>query len=214
MKEKVLEVSIFPIPNMVTFPGATVPLHVFEPRYRTMIEDSVKEERMVAVCHTKKEISPAKRNRSIKEVLTNNQATYSPRDIFCAGYCTISEKTIDGRIYMSIKMEHRVRLTKEIQTLPYRIATCSILEDQLIEHPKLKSHQSDIVSLILDLIDERAPSELSKFDKEHWSSMDPHEFSFSVFQVLRFDAELMQTILEMTNPEHRLRLISETLSNR
>lgn len=32
---------MFPLPNVWLFPGALMPLHVFEPRYRQMIEDSL-----------------------------------------------------------------------------------------------------------------------------------------------------------------------------
>ncbi|MCC6407610.1 MAG: LON peptidase substrate-binding domain-containing protein [Planctomycetes bacterium] len=32
---------MFPLPNVFLFPGALMPLHVFEPRYRQMIEDSL-----------------------------------------------------------------------------------------------------------------------------------------------------------------------------
>jgi Lon protease-like protein len=32
---------VFPLPNVFLFPGALMPLHVFEPRYRQMIEDSL-----------------------------------------------------------------------------------------------------------------------------------------------------------------------------
>src|SRR5262245_30676719 len=35
------EIPIFPLPNVVHFPGVTVPLHVFEPRYRTLVKDAV-----------------------------------------------------------------------------------------------------------------------------------------------------------------------------
>lgn len=34
-------VPLFPLPNAWLFPGAVVPLHVFEPRYRQMVEDSL-----------------------------------------------------------------------------------------------------------------------------------------------------------------------------
>jgi len=34
-------VPLFPLPNLFLFPGTVVPLHVFEPRYRQMIEDSL-----------------------------------------------------------------------------------------------------------------------------------------------------------------------------
>ena len=32
--DRLLEVALFPIPNVVAFPGVVLPLHVFEPRYR------------------------------------------------------------------------------------------------------------------------------------------------------------------------------------
>ncbi len=212
MTTKVLEVALFPIPNMVTFPGAEVPLHIFEPRYRTMVEESVENKRMVAVCHTKKQISAAKAEQSITDVLSNNQATYSPKDVFCAGYCSISDKTVDGRIYLTIKMLHRVRLGQEIQTLPYRIANCTIMKDEIADSALLGEYQSKIVSSIYELIKKKAPTEVAKFDTDEWLSLDPSEFSFSVFQVLRFEPELMQNMLEMTDPEARLKLISKTLS--
>jgi hypothetical protein len=32
-------VPLFPLPNVVLFPGTAMPLHIFEPRYRQMVED-------------------------------------------------------------------------------------------------------------------------------------------------------------------------------
>src|SRR5262249_43376062 len=32
-------IPIFPLPNVVLFPGVPLPLHVFEPRYRDMVRD-------------------------------------------------------------------------------------------------------------------------------------------------------------------------------
>ena len=34
-------VPLFPLPNVFLFPGTLMPLHIFEPRYRQMIEDSL-----------------------------------------------------------------------------------------------------------------------------------------------------------------------------
>ena len=34
-------VPLFPLPNVFLFPGTLMPLHIFEPRYRAMIEDSL-----------------------------------------------------------------------------------------------------------------------------------------------------------------------------
>jgi len=40
---------IFPLPQTVLFPGALLPLHVFEPRYRAMVRDCISGHKAVAV---------------------------------------------------------------------------------------------------------------------------------------------------------------------
>ena len=42
-------VPVFPLPNVVLFPHAIVPLHVFELRYRTLVRDALSGERLVAL---------------------------------------------------------------------------------------------------------------------------------------------------------------------
>ena len=41
------DVPMFPLPRVVFFPGTLLPLHVFEPRYREMMKDSLARERML-----------------------------------------------------------------------------------------------------------------------------------------------------------------------
>jgi Lon protease-like protein len=208
-----LDVAIFPLPNQVSFPGTVVPLHVFEPRYRKMIDESVEHERMIAVCHVKKQIGPAKKPQSIQRALNTNQASYLPQEIFSAGPCNILKRSRDGRIYVNISMRHRLKFDREIQTLPYRIASCSLLHDDPVEPSQMVDQQIDIVDMILDLIGRQAPTEVSRFNREAWLTMDPQQFSFTIFQLLRFKPELMQFILELTNPEERLQLIVKTLTD-
>ncbi len=44
-----MELSIFPLPNVVFFPHTLLPLHIFEPRYRKMLADCLTGERQLAV---------------------------------------------------------------------------------------------------------------------------------------------------------------------
>lgn len=44
-----LRLPIFPLPQVQLFPHALLPLHVFEPRYRAMVEDVLAGERLIAV---------------------------------------------------------------------------------------------------------------------------------------------------------------------
>src|SRR5450432_1995489 len=40
---------IFPLPGVVLFPGALVPLHVFEPRYRALLADCLATHKCMAL---------------------------------------------------------------------------------------------------------------------------------------------------------------------
>ncbi|MBT6793443.1 MAG: ATP-dependent protease, partial [Gammaproteobacteria bacterium] len=104
------EIALFPIPDLVAFPGHEVPLHVFEPRYRKMVADSVAAERPIGVCHTRKQIRAAPQLKTTEEALSTNQATYLPYEIFSAGPCRIIETLDDGRIHAAIEMKARYRV--------------------------------------------------------------------------------------------------------
>ncbi len=209
MAKSSIEVALFPIPGMVAFPGTIVPLHVFEPRYRQMVTDAVEQDRMIAVCHTKKEIRPAKDGQSMQDALKNNQATYQPFEVFSAGICEIIDTTADGRVYIHISMSKRLQLVHEVQTLPYRIVACSELEDvsQLVSDDELMKYQKSITDSIVKLIGKHNPAKLSEFNSDEWLELSPTEFSFKVFQLVRFDADTMQSILEATSNLERLKVV-------
>ena len=49
-----LQVPVFPLPKLVLFPGTYLPLHIFEPRYRDMLADTLAgEQRLIAVAQLK-----------------------------------------------------------------------------------------------------------------------------------------------------------------
>ena len=40
---------IFPLPNVVLFPNVFLPLHIFEPRYRQMVAESLAGDRIIGM---------------------------------------------------------------------------------------------------------------------------------------------------------------------
>ena len=42
-------VRLFPLPNLVMFPHVVQPLHIFEPRYREMMQDALAGDRLIAM---------------------------------------------------------------------------------------------------------------------------------------------------------------------
>ncbi len=216
-----ISVALFPIPNVVAFPGTVLPLHVFEPRYRQLIHDCVSDDRMVGVCHTVKTIhQPQKqqaraqtRAQTLEQALSSNQATYKPREVFSAGPCEIVETTSDGRIVAAIRVRQRLTLMDELQSLPYRIVACTALEDT--EPPTAstdsKALQASINERLIGLVETQNPELARQLSEPDWASLEPADYSFRIFQFLRFDADAMQGILEMQSAQARLETIWDVL---
>ena len=47
-------IPVFPLSNFIMFPGTTVPLNIFEPRYLQMVNESMKTHRMIGMIQPKK----------------------------------------------------------------------------------------------------------------------------------------------------------------
>ncbi len=208
------EIAIFPIPGCVTFPHTSIPLHVFEPRYRQMITDCLRDGRHLGVCDVQKEIKPAKPNQALKEALNSNQATYKPELVFSAGPCELIKTLDDGRLHLNVHLEKRYLLKNEVQTLPYMIADCKELEDYELKEPKLreaKEYQEKILNRLRALtanIEELR----AILNDEEWLPNDPAIFSFKIFGLVRIDHAHSQRILEMRNPVERLASFLEHLN--
>ena len=54
IKELPKTIPIFPLSNFIMFPGTSVPLNIFEPRYLQMINDSMKNDRIIGMVQPKK----------------------------------------------------------------------------------------------------------------------------------------------------------------
>ena len=116
-----------------------------------MVHDCVESGRKIGVCHTVKEIRPAKKQQSKEEALNQNQATYQPQAVFSAGPCEIKDVLDDGRIQASIDMVGRYRLIEEVQTLPYRVVRAERLEDCDAEEDYSEQTQH-ITALLIELL--------------------------------------------------------------
>ena len=92
------KISVFPLSNFIIFPNTSVPLNIFEPRYIQMINDSMKNERIIGMIQPKKE-------------KTNKPELFS---VGCAGKITSFNETDDGRYLIVIKGISRFKILKEI----------------------------------------------------------------------------------------------------
>ena len=209
-----VEVALFPIPDVVAFPGMVLPLHVFEPRYRQLVHDCVQDDRLVAVSHTQKTIhQPNRAPQSTEEALSSNQATYKPQEIFSAGRCEILETSSDGRLLATVTMTQRLALVEEVQSLPYRIVSCRVLSDRdaSSRDEDIRTSQQDVHRGLIALVEAENEDLARELQSPEWLALDPAEYSLRIFQVLRFQADVMQYLLEIDSAAERLTVISDFL---
>ena len=106
-------IPVFPLPGALLLPRARLPLHIFEPRYLTMLDDCMKT-----------------RGRLIGMIQPREVPGHPPGQpkrlhaIGCAGRLTGFSETEDGRYMISLLGISRFRVTEEVQGFtPYRRCT-------------------------------------------------------------------------------------------
>jgi uncharacterized protein len=141
---------LFPLPNVVLFPGVSLPLHIFEPRYRAMVADALESDREIGMVLLK----------------PGHEAEYEGRPpvfpIGCSGLITHAEALPDGRFNIVLQGVERFRVTGEDHpSRAYRIGLVERLADPLPADPiTLRSLRQRLEALIAPMV-ERAAGELT-----------------------------------------------------
>lgn len=107
------EVAIFPLPQVVLFPGTEMPLHIFEPRYRAMTRDVLASTRRLCVVQIPDDATGARQ----------------PPIARVAGIGEIArcDALPDGRFNIVIEGMARVELAELPFQRPYRRARVRVL---------------------------------------------------------------------------------------
>jgi ATP-dependent Lon protease len=110
---------VFPLPGVVLFPGALLPLHIFEPRYRALLADALATHRHMALAFVRME-------DGVPDLVEN------PRFERVAGAGLIVEHSAlpDGRSNIVLQGRARVALEELPFLPPYRRARARVLADR------------------------------------------------------------------------------------
>jgi uncharacterized protein len=102
-------IPLFPLPNVVLFPGVFLPLHIFEPRYREMTDEALAGDRLIGMVLLKPGFEAEYQGRP---------AIYH---VGCTGLITHAERLGDGRFNIVLQGLERFRVLEEDDSKPYRI---------------------------------------------------------------------------------------------
>jgi Lon protease-like protein len=208
-----LEIALFPIPNQVTFPNSAVPLHVFEPRYRKMINDCIENKMRIGVCHIQKVLHAVAKKESLEEALKSNQSTYEPQWVFSAGFCELKETTEDGRLLVEIKTDRRYLRKKRLQEVPYQVYACEPYIDEDSDPKEGEAYRQKLDRFLLKFAQNQKDQRLLDFlQADQWLDLTEEQYSFKFFQIFQFDPDISQEILELKSVAKRLDFACRLLS--
>ena len=176
----VRRLAIFPLTGAVLFPGLQLPLHIFEPRYRAMVQEVLVRDRQIGM------IQP--------RVIAGDDMREPPAlfDVGCIGHIADVEAMDDGRFNLVLTGLTRFRVRRELEVgTPFRQVEAEI-ED---------SAAADSLSSI-----ERAgvEREAKRFAERQgylvdWNAvgqLDDATLVNGIAQVAPFDAAAKQALLE------------------
>ena len=99
---------VFPLTGVLLLPGTVLPLHIFEPRYRNMVEDALAGDRVFGMIQP---VMPRQDNRPLPGAENESPDIYK---IGCAGHIEEWEKFSDGRFFVHLRGVNRFRFEEEL----------------------------------------------------------------------------------------------------
>ncbi len=190
------EVPVFPLPHVVLFPGAVLPLHIFEPRYRTMMEVALASDRLLCMANT------------LESERSNALGQPALRDIAGLGEIVDHERLPDGRFHLLLMGRCRVNLKELDFRPPFRRACASVLAS-FGEEPG-ETERTVLRAAIQQQIN-RVRSEHPDFGFEYPEALPTTQLVDLCGQYLLADSHVRQQLLETLDVNRRAQICIEAL---
>ncbi len=187
----VRELPLFPLPEVVLFPTRPLPLHIFEFRYRIMMNTILESDRRFGVLS----IDPK----------TGKIAEYG-----CCAEIVHFERLKDDRMKMLTLGQQRFRVLEYIREKPYRVGLVEWIEDESTNED-LRPMAKEVETLLKDVVRLSAKLTNQKIELPDDLPSLPRELSFWVASNLYGVAAEQQELLEMKNTLRRLSREQEIL---
>ena len=174
----VRDFPLFPLP-LVALPYELVPLHIFEPRYRTMFDELLERESEFGIVW------------SAKGAL---------REVGCACEVTeVMERMDDGRLNVLTRGTRPFRIVERQPDMPYPAATVEFLQDkrERADDAAADAARAAYAELVVEATDHEP-------DPEELASKSAYEMAATV----DFGPDAKQGLLDLRSENARLRLLT------
>lgn len=191
-------VPLFPLPATVLFPQIPLPLHVFEPRYRSLMADALAGDRVIGMVMLK----------------PGFEAEYEGRPpiyaVGCAGVIAKHEVLPDGRYNLILTGMSRFRVISENHERAYRLAEVEYLAEAETPTAETAALRENVLTQLRALAkaDGVALHELPTVPPQ---GVSDYEFANFLSYILAISPLEKQALLEESGLDARLRKLEDIL---
>ncbi|WP_017306358.1 LON peptidase substrate-binding domain-containing protein [Spirulina subsalsa] len=189
----VRELPLFPLPDVVLFPGRPLPLHIFEFRYRIMMNTILESDRRFGV-------------------LMFDPVQGQIAGVGCCAEIIHFQRLPDDRMKIVTLGQQRFRVLEYVREKPYRVGLVEWIEDHPTEED-LRPTATEVEQLLRDVVHLSAKLTDQRIELPEDLPSLPLELSYWVASNLYGVAGEQQLLLEMQNTVDRLKRESEILTS-
>jgi Lon protease-like protein len=188
-------IPVFPLPHVVLFPTVSLPLHIFEPRYREMVADALEGDRIIGMTLLR----------------PGWEGSYDGRPpiypVGCAGLITHSERLPDGRYNIVLRGLEKFRIVREQEQRSYRIAEVDPIMESLSEPDRdvVRSERRRLEALLVPQPEGRG------VERKMPPSMGDEDLVNALAQYLELETVEKQALLERDGVLARCRSLIDLL---
>ena len=189
----VRELPLFPLPELVLFPGRRLPLQIFEFRYRMMMNTILQGDRRFGV-------------------LMIDPTSGEIAKVGCCAEVIHHKREKDDRMKIMTLGQGRFRVLDYVRQTPYRVGLVEWIEDEPVQE-NLKPLASEVDQLLRDVV--RLSAKLTSQDIEFPEEIPdlPLDLSYWVASTLYGVSLEQQSLLEMQSTMSRLEREAEILKS-
>jgi Lon protease-like protein len=178
------DIPLFPL-NVVLLPGAPLPLHIFEERYKQMVNECLEQESEFGM------------------VLADESGT---RRVGCtARIVELVERYEDGRMLILVEGSRRFKLNNILTGRPYYMGEIEYLEEEPEED--VNTLAEECIALLERVVEAATEGSVGIEIEPPYRNL-----SFAIAGRVEFDLETRQQILELTSEKERLQKVKELLT--
>jgi Lon protease-like protein len=182
-----IELPLFPL-DVVLFPGENLPLHIFEPRYRLMINECYQEEKPFGIVLIRPE------SEHLEE---------EPYPVGTMAEIVALDRLEDGRMNLIARGLQRFRILSQHRQKPYLSGLVEVYEDVAWQEQALTTYANQARELF-DSYLQILLEVVGKQDIDFNLPTAPEELSHFIAYFLDVQNERKQQFLELTSTKQRL----------